>query len=161
MDMTIKTAEGYFNYRVAAVITHNQKLLVMKNNDYHSYYLPGGRVQMHESSQEAIVREIKEELHINIKECRPLWFHECFFVEDVLEEKFHELCMYYFVDIHGTGFDMFDDTFTLAEGNRLNTFEWIAFEELSNQIVYPLFIKDEIYSLPDSLTIRIDEEYER
>lgn len=161
MDMTIKTNEGYFNYRVAAIITHDNKLLVMKNNDYNSYYLPGGRVRMHESSQEAIVREIKEELHIDIKQYRPLWFHECFFVEDVLQEKFHELCMYYFVDIKDTGFNMFNEKFTLEESDRLNSFEWIAFEELSNQIVYPLFIKDEIFSLPDSFTIRVDEEYKR
>jgi len=158
MDMTIKTEEGYFNYRVAAVITHNNKLLVMGNEKYNTFYLPGGRVKFNESSDEAIKREIKEELLFDIKNYRPLWYHECFFFEEVVGDYFHELCMYYFVDLKDTGFNNFDDVFTLREGRRKNKFLWIPFDKLGEQIVYPLFIKDEIYALPQSLQLRIDRE---
>lgn len=158
MDMTIKTDEGYFNMRVAAVITHKDKLLVMENKNYDSFYLPGGRVRLNESFDEALRREIREELNIEVISSRPLWLHECFFIEDSLGERFHEVCMYYFVDITDTGFDSFDDCFTLTEEERLNYFRWIPFGSLSEQTVYPLFIKDEIYSLPTTLTYRTDWE---
>ena len=78
MDMTIKVKDGYFNYRVAAVITYNSRLLVMHNKDCDTYYLPGGRVRLHENSESAIKREIKEELLIDINHIRPLWLHEIF-----------------------------------------------------------------------------------
>lgn len=31
MDITFKTEQGIFNYRVCAIITHNNKLLAMKD----------------------------------------------------------------------------------------------------------------------------------
>lgn len=159
MDMTIKLDDGYFNYRVAAVVINNGRLLVMHNHECDTYYLPGGRVQLHESSETAIKREIKEELLIDINNFRPLWLNECFFIEESVNEKFHELCIYYLVDINDTGFNHFEDKFILKEKGRNNYFRWISFEKLGEQIVYPLFIKDEIYSLPNHLEIRVDYEY--
>jgi len=32
MDCTFKTEEGKFNYRVGAIIIHDNKLLMVKNN---------------------------------------------------------------------------------------------------------------------------------
>ena len=67
MDLTFKTKGGIFNYRVCAVIKHNNKLLAMKNNNTPYYFLPGGRVTLHESADAAIKRELKEELGIKAK----------------------------------------------------------------------------------------------
>lgn len=159
MDLTIKLADGYFNYRVAAVIIHDDRLLVMHNKDCNSYYLPGGRVKFNESSQDALKRELKEELLIDISTLRPLWLNEQFFIEEELNEKFHELCLYYFVDINNTDFKDFDKVFIKKENNRVNYFEWIPFDKLGEQIVYPLFIKDRIHSLPDNLEIIVGYEY--
>ena len=59
MDLTFKTKEGRFNYRVAGVMIHENKLLIMKDHRAPHYYLPGGRVNLHETSTCAILREIK------------------------------------------------------------------------------------------------------
>ena len=64
MDLTLKTKEGYFNYRVAAVIVNDGKILAQRNTKTNEYYLPGGRVTFGETSEEALLREIKEELKI-------------------------------------------------------------------------------------------------
>ena len=77
MDLTLKTKEGYFNHRVAGVIIKNNKILAQKNTKADNYYLPGGRVMFGESSEEALAREIKEELKINIKDYKPIWVNEC------------------------------------------------------------------------------------
>ncbi len=47
MDLTFKTKEGRFNYRVAGVMIHENKLLIMKDYRAPYYYLPGGRVNLH------------------------------------------------------------------------------------------------------------------
>ena len=62
MDLTLKTKEGYFNYRVAAVIVNDGKILAQRDTKTNEYYLPGGRVTFGETSEEALLREIKEEL---------------------------------------------------------------------------------------------------
>ena len=43
MDLTLETREGYFNYRVAAVIIKDDKILAQRNTKTNEYYLPGGR----------------------------------------------------------------------------------------------------------------------
>ena len=78
MDLTLKTEEGYFNYRVAAVIVNDGKILAQRNIKPNEYYLPGGRVTFGETSEEALLREIKEELKIDITDYSPLWLNECF-----------------------------------------------------------------------------------
>lgn len=50
------------------------------------------------------------------------------------------------------------NTFTLAEGKHILTFEWLEFDRLKEEYFYPLFLKKEIYSLPDEFTIRTEIE---
>ena len=57
---------------VAAVIVHESKILCVQRNqnkyDYISfkYEFPGGKVEENESQEDAIIREIQEELNLNI-----------------------------------------------------------------------------------------------
>ena len=46
MDITFKTSEGKFNYRVCAVIINDDKILAMQDERSPYYYLPGGRVSL-------------------------------------------------------------------------------------------------------------------
>ena len=64
MDLTFKTEEGMFNCRVCAVFLHDGKLLVIGGQHPPYYYLPGGRVQLHEPMETAVLREVREELGI-------------------------------------------------------------------------------------------------
>lgn len=78
MDITFKTVEGRFNYRVCAMILHKGKILAMHDDRSPYYYLPGGRVQLHETAEAAVLREVKEELSIDAKILRPLWLNQSF-----------------------------------------------------------------------------------
>ena len=102
MDITFHTAEGIFNYRVCGIILHDGKILAMRNPRTPYYYLPGGRVRLHEAAEDALSRELREELEVDARIIRPLWLNQGFFVEDVTGERFHELCLYYLVDISHT-----------------------------------------------------------
>lgn len=154
--MTLNTGKGLFNHRVAAVIVQNNKLLAQKNTKTNEYYLVGGRVRFGESTEEALVREIKEELNITVTDYKPLWINECFFVHDGM--KFHEICMYYLVEISNTGFNNYETVFETKEGNRINTYEWLDIDKLNDFVLYPQFIKDEISNPDKSLKLIITNE---
>ena len=62
MDITVLTDTGRFNYRVCAVILNENKILAMQDECSPYYYLPSGRVSLHETAENAVLREIKEEL---------------------------------------------------------------------------------------------------
>lgn len=51
MDITFKTPEGRFNYRVAGLLIHEDKLLIMQDENQPYYYVPGGRVMLHEKAK--------------------------------------------------------------------------------------------------------------
>ncbi len=158
MDLTFKTENGVFNYRVCAIITHGNKLLAMKNNNTPYYFLPGGRVALHETADNAIKRELREELGINAKIVRPLWFAQTFFVEDECKEKFHELCVYYLVDVSDT--DLVNhEKFIGLETKNNEVFEWLSIASLNEQYLYPLFIKERINNLPEHFEMLAEYEY--
>lgn len=153
MDITFKTEEGRFNYRVCAIIRHENKLLAMKDERSPYFYLPGGRVSLHETAEQAILREVKEELEIDADIIRPLWFNQSFFTEDVDQEQYHELCLYFLLDISRTELLTKGSKFSLTEGKHHHTFEWLPFKQLKSEYIYPLFIKDKIFDLPNDLTM--------
>lgn len=159
MDISYTTGTDKFNYRVAAVIISNEKILVMKDERSPYFYLPGGRVQMWETAEHAILRELDEELHIKNPEIvRPLWLVQNFFTEDVDKLNYHEICIYFLMDISKTDLLNKGDRFTLYEGRHIHNFEWLSFDDLQTSYFYPGFLKKEIYNLPDYFTIRTDYE---
>ena len=49
------------------VVTKNNQLLLAYSNNKNAWYLPGGKVDKGESSREALIREIREELNIDLQ----------------------------------------------------------------------------------------------
>ena len=158
MDLTFKTPSGIFNYRVCAVILYEDALLATKNVRTPYFFLPGGRVQLHEDAESAIRRELMEELDLCPTALRPLWLNQGFFTEDVTQEKFHELCLYYLVDISGTDLPSRGNAFLRTEGDQAYLYQWIPLSQLKDTYLYPLFIKEKIHDLPEHLTILAEYE---
>lgn len=158
MDISFKVESQKFNYRVCAMMISDGKILAMRDERSPYYYLPGGRVAMGETAQDAVIREVQEELGITPKIIRPLWLNQAFFTEDVDGLKYHELCIYYLMDIADTDLQSRGAVFTSEEGHRTHTFEWLAFERLQDEYFYPLFLKKDIFHLPTEFTIRTEIE---
>ena len=156
MDISFKTEDGRFNYRVCAIIIHDGKILAMKNERTPYYFLPGGRVGLHETAEVAVLRELKEELEIDADIVRPLWLNQSFFTEDVSKEKFHEICLYFLVDVSQTDLLSRGNTFTMQERHHILKYEWLRLERLKEEYFYPTFLKENIFELPETLTIHTE-----
>ena len=158
MDISFKFGKEKFNYRVCAVMIANGKILAMHDERSPYYYLPGGRVAMGETAEAAVIREVQEELGITPRIARPLWLSQSFFTEDVDGLNYHEICIYYLMDITGTDLLSRGEVFTSKEGSRTHTFEWLEFERLKDEYFNPLFLKKDIFTLPNAFTIRTEIE---
>ncbi|QFG00254.1 NUDIX domain-containing protein [Psychrobacillus glaciei] len=148
MDITFKTPAGRFNYRVGGLLIHEGKLLIMHDENQPYYYVPGGRVMLHEKSEDAMKREIVEELSIEVNVKRMLWVDENFFVEDTLKEQFHEICFFYLLELKDNEILKNGDEFVVNENGKKHTYYWKSFDELQDINVYPLFLKEKIANLP-------------
>lgn len=156
MDITYKVEDKKFNYRVCAIMISNGKILAMHDERSPYFYLPGGRVAMGETAEEAVIREVQEELKVTPKIIRPLWLNQSFFNEVVDKLDYHELCLYFLVDISETDIIGKGDKFNLQEGKRVNRFEWLEFERLKDEYFFPLFLKESIFNLPEEFTLRTE-----
>lgn len=158
MDITFKHGNQKFNYRVCAMMISDNKILAMHDERSPYFYLPGGRVAMGETAEQAVIREVQEELGVTPGIIRPLWLNQAFFTEDVDNLNYHELCIYFLMDITETDLLVRGSVFKSREGNRTHTFEWLAFNRLKSEYFYPLFLKKDIFNLPDQFTIRTEIE---
>ena len=158
MDITFDTDEGRFNYRVCAMMLDRERILAMHDERSPYWYLPGGRVRMGERAEDAVLREVREELGIEARILRPLWLSQSFFTEDVDRADYHELCLYFLLDVSGTDLLARGDRFRGPERRHVHDFAWLPFERLKDEYFYPLFLKTDIYHLPEQLTLRTDRE---
>ena len=158
MDLSFKCDNKKFNYRVYAMIISDNRILAMHDERSPYFYLPGGRVAMEETAEQAVIREVQEELEITPKIIRPVWLNQAFFTEDVDNLRYHELCIYFLMDVSETDLLNNGDTFTKTEGNHIHVFEWLEFSRLKDEYFYPLFLKIEIFHLPSAFTIRTEFE---
>ncbi|ABS22309.1 MULTISPECIES: NUDIX hydrolase [Bacillus cereus group] len=145
MDLTFQVNQSCFNYRVGAICKHDNKILMLQNEGEDFWYVPGGRVQLLETSEVAIKRELKEELGVDVAVKRPLWIVENFFTYD--SRQFHEISLYYEVNlltlpVKGA------DSFLFEEEGRKYKFQWIPLEQICEYNVKPEFLKDKMTQLP-------------
>lgn len=113
---------------------------------------------MGETAEAAVLREVLEELNIEAKINRPLWLNQSFFNEDVNHLDYHELCLYFLMDISGTELLDKGEKFSVEEEEKTNYFEWLEFERLEAEYFYPVFLKKEIFNLPENLVLRVEKE---
>ena len=137
MDISFKIGNEKFNYRVCAMIISDGKILAMHDERSPYYYLPGGRVAIGETAENAVIREVWEELGVTPKIVRPVWLNQAFFTEDVDNLHYHELCIYFLMDITDTDLLSRGKKFTINEGDRIHTFEWLGFAQLKDEYFYP------------------------
>ena len=64
-DISLMIGDVKFNYRVGAIIEYDGKVLIERNPKLDYGVIPGGRVKTLEDVKSALVRELREEMHVN------------------------------------------------------------------------------------------------
>ena len=141
MDCTFRTEQGKFNYRVGAIIIHENKILMVKNSGDSYYYSVGGRVHLHESMDEAIMREVYEETGVLFEIDRMGYIHENFFILESTGEVFHELSIYFYMKPI-ENYSLICKS--LTEDGIEERLEWIPLNDIKSYEIYPQFFKDDI-----------------
>lgn len=111
--------------------------------------LPGGRAEIGESSEQTILREIEEELHVTARIERLLWSAESFFAYG--EYQAHELAFYYLLNLEQPfPFHETDIVHRIVDGVDVE-FRWLpaTTAALKNNDLRPVFIAEGIETLPD------------
>src|SRR5690348_4598911 len=146
--------QARFNYRVAGICIEDGHVLLNRLEDDPSFwFLPGGRVEMMETAEVALRREIKEELGLdgNVAIKRLLWVNENFWTSSH-GERYHEIGFYYQI--------AFGDNHPYADKRKpfrgrettVNlTFQWMPLERLETMTFYPAFLKTSLHNLPASI----------
>nr|WP_260986873.1 NUDIX domain-containing protein [Paenibacillus terrae] len=87
--ITFTEGQNKFNFRVAGIAVHRDRILLHTTLQDDFWNLPGGRVEFQESTDQALIREIREELGIDIQIDKLLYVNEDFFEYDRM--KYHEI----------------------------------------------------------------------
>ena len=153
-DCTFKTPDGRFNYRVGAIILNKTKLLMAYNRNHKQYYTVGGRVNMHETSEEAVVREIYEETGVKAETDRLGFVQENFFKIDGV--PYHELSLFYYIKPFDYALINYDSIKCDGDTEELR---WVDLNDLPDSEFYPEFFKTEILNPSNTLKHFINKEY--
>ena len=140
-DISLIDGEFKLNTRVAVVIENNGRYLLEKLDGYDYYNLPGGRVKLGETTPKALVRELKEELDLDISSlslkliiiAENLFYHNGF--------NYHEFDFVYYVSL--------DDSYNITKLDKIDGIDndrqhlyWIKKENIKELKCLPPFIYD-------------------
>ncbi len=143
-----------FNYRVAGVCIHEGAVLLNRAGDHDgwqdSWFLPGGRCEMLEHSPDALRREFREELGIEVRIERLLWIVENFFTHD--GKEWHSLGLYHQVSLPEDCIYLEKErTYSGIEDNGVRLmFRWFLLDSLHETPLYPTFLRDTLAVLPST-----------
>ncbi len=130
-----------FNYRVAAIVRRENTLLVCRSERDGFCFLPGGRVQDGESTSKALKRELREELGLESRVERAVFFTENFF--NLHGRRFHELCLYYEVALPELA------PLPLVADN--DALLWLGVAAMEGANLKPDFLAARLENLPETL----------
>lgn len=149
MDINFKNEAGEFKYRVVGILFDEEgRVLIQRVAENDFYCLPGGRVELGESSREAVERELEEELGFDVKVERPLFNLENFFTR-ANGSKVHEIGVFFKV----TSSVAPKEDWQVVENDKgeLKTlrYKWVKLEDIAKEDVRPAFLKDKLQNLSE------------
>ena len=143
MDWLFRVDDKICNFRSAGVCVKNGRLFLQMDKRTGEYALPGGHVQFGETSEEALIREFKEEAGADIVCKRLVWTEECFWEWN--GTKSHTIAFYHLIDF-ADGY-LPNDGFLANKDNENAALGWIPLDKLDELTIYPEFLKSEIFDL--------------
>lgn len=143
-DIQINLEKATINCRAAGFITRQGKVLLHKKENDDFWALVGGKVKCMETSGDAILRELKEELGVEVRAEKLLMIAENFFVFD--EKRVHQFCFIYKIDDCDNKI-CYRETFR----RKKLIYRWFDINEIAALDIKPEFIKPFLLDMPIKL----------
>jgi ADP-ribose pyrophosphatase YjhB (NUDIX family) len=156
--ISLETSAGTFNVRTVGVAIQDEQVLLHRAAYDTWWALPGGRVELHESSADALVREMREEMGVEVELLRLLWVLERFFASS---QRHHSIQFYYLMQLPEALFPESAPTFTSPQNNDTPlVFHWYPLAELESppMPLYPAALSTMLQQLPETVVHLITTE---
>lgn len=141
MDIRLPSGDARFSLRAAALILQNNQLLVIQNDSARCCYAIGGGVRIGETTEEAVLRECREETGLDWQIERLVFVQERFYrAEDI---QHHELVFFYLMKPPALPIPSGQNTDQMDE--RLC---WLPLDQLEDAPLVPAFLKEAMRKLP-------------
>jgi ADP-ribose pyrophosphatase YjhB (NUDIX family) len=142
--------QARFNFRVAGVAIQNGRILLDRNAKNTYWVLPGGHPEMMEPMAQALRREVREEIGVDVKVVRLLWMLENFFHKS---KDIHELSFYFLMQIEAASHLLQGDgPFFGQEHDHQLIFQWFPLDEsvLTSLPLFPGYLAHALLRIPET-----------
>lgn len=143
MDVSFKNESDCFKLRVTGIVMNGDSVLLDEHSVDNKYRLPGGRVNLNESSEDAIRRELEEEVGVKFDIDSFVGITEEFYVNYV-GLKTHCINLYYKAkfsnpeEVNKIEFDRLEDDHGVPVQHG---FKWVKLSDLESINLVPERIK--------------------
>ena len=140
--INIKNEHYTFKFRVSGVIIKEGKVLLVEMDNAEFFCLPGGHVELGETTEEAMLREMKEETEKDTYIKKYLGNIENFFINKH-NVNIHEIAYYYLMD--------FKENIEVKDLVRIENdegtevklnFKWFDLSKLDKVNLKPIYLKE-------------------
>lgn len=133
------TGSVRFQLRAAAVIVREGSVLLHRAEGDAFWALPGGRVEPNEAAVDAVIRELNEELSVEVKPIRLIWIVENFFHHE--GKSHHEVGLYFMAEpVSGCRLISEPGPYEGMEGSHRLEFDWFSSSRLASAEIRPSFL---------------------
>jgi len=146
-----------FNYRTVGILRHGGQVLLHRAEEDDFWTLPGGRVELGEPADQALRRELLEELGLETRIERLVWAVENFFTHRGL--RYHELSFYFLVAVcEPVPRIMGQESFRVRADEANLIFEWFPLGSLENVALKPSFLQRGLSVMPETTQYLVHED---
>lgn len=135
-----------FRLRAAGIIIENNCILFATNDSEKYYYSIGGAVKLHETMEEAVLREVYEETGISYEIDRLAFVQELFFSRNdgmLAGLQCHEITFYFLMKPRGT---QTLNSHSTTQGLEEKMY-WLPINKLDEYDIYPRFFREKLHNL--------------
>jgi ADP-ribose pyrophosphatase YjhB (NUDIX family) len=149
-DICFQTADKRrFRLRAAAIIIENGCVLFATNDLESYYYSIGGGIELGETAEEAVLREVKEETGVDYEIERLAFVQENVFKRDdgmLKDLSCHEITFYFLMKSRGS--QQLNSHSMTANHTIEERMVWLPIDKLSEYEAYPFFFREKLKNLP-------------
>lgn len=158
-NCSFETDGFWFRYRAAAIIIEDGCVLMAYNDVDDYYYSIGGGVHLCETSEQAVIREVKEETGISYEVERLAFVNESmFYGHGVLEGKQCHVVEFYYL-MKPKGNRLVENGNSNGETQGMPEYlRWIPIEEFAEHKAFPEFFSEKLCKMPEAIEHYISDE---